>query len=180
MKIKNKGEKTFYNMMLAKGVELIYQPIVRLPSLKIRPDFYCKSKDVYYEIINTRQAYYQRRGKIQKAREGGLNIEVLRPNGEPFIGKRRINLLYYLRFIKPLTEPERFPAIRMTRRQLQRLIIQKGFTQTELAKKVGMPFPQILCSMLRGDRWAKDYRSQIAKILDIDESEIPQPLSRKT
>jgi len=68
----------------------------------------------------------------------------------------------------------------VTRRQLQRLIIQKGFTQTELAKKVGMPFPQILCSMLRGDRWAKDYRSQIAKILDIDESELPQPLSRKT
>jgi len=67
----------------------------------------------------------------------------------------------------------------VTRKQLQRLIIQKGFTQTELAKKVGMPYPQILCSMLRGDRWAKGYRSHIAKILGIDESELPQPSPRK-
>jgi len=63
----------------------------------------------------------------------------------------------------------------VTRRQIQRLIIQKGFTQTGLAKKVGMPYPQILCSMLRGDRWAKAYRSQICKVLDIEESELPRP-----
>jgi predicted transcriptional regulator len=63
----------------------------------------------------------------------------------------------------------------MTRKQIQKLIIQKGLTQTELAKKAGIPYPQILCSMLRGDRWAMAYRLKIAEILGISENEIPRP-----
>lgn len=172
MEIKNKGEAEFYNLMLAKGIDLIYHPSVKLPLIKITPDFYSETKDVYYEIISTRQAYYQRRTKIQRAREAGLNIEVLKPDGNPFIGKRRINSFYYLKFMKPFPKPE---VHSMTRKQIQRLIIQKGMTQTELALKVGMPYPQILCSILRGDRWGRPYRLEISKLLGIDESELPRP-----
>jgi predicted transcriptional regulator len=63
----------------------------------------------------------------------------------------------------------------MTRKQIQRLIIQKGFTQTELAKEAGIPYPQILCSMLRGDRYGTKYRARVAKLLGINESELPRP-----
>lgn len=63
----------------------------------------------------------------------------------------------------------------MTRRQIQRLIIQKGLTQTQLSKIAGIPYPQILCSMLRGDRWANAYRYKVAEVLGISEEELPRP-----
>ncbi len=63
--------------------------------------------------------------------------------------------------------------LNMTRRQIQKLIIQRGMTQTEVAKLAGMPFPQVLCSMLRGDRTAKKYRGKLAYILKISENDLP-------
>jgi len=62
----------------------------------------------------------------------------------------------------------------MTRLEIQTLIKSRGLTQTKISRMAGMT-PQMLCNLLRGDTPCKKYRTIVAKLLTIDEKELPGP-----
>lgn len=73
----NRGEEEFKRLLLFQGKSFIDHPLVRLDGFKITPDFFCPKDQIYYEVIATRQAYQQRKHKIEKAKRAGLNIQMV-------------------------------------------------------------------------------------------------------
>ena len=78
----NQGEERFRIMMEAKGFTLISQPMIE--KAHIRPDFFCREEEIYYEVFSTRQAYHLRKFKIERAQRMGLRIKVVDPDGNPY------------------------------------------------------------------------------------------------
>lgn len=78
----NASENRFEQKLISEGKTLIAQPY--LQEFHLRPDFYCPEEDTYYEVIGTRQAWYQKRLKIQEARDKGLKIVTVDANGDPY------------------------------------------------------------------------------------------------
>jgi hypothetical protein len=117
----NKKEEIFKKIMESKSMTLISQPYIK--KLKMRPDFYCVEDETYYEVVGTRQAWWQAKEKNLKAKRLGLKLKFVNPNGTQYVPRRR--------GWTPKMGPEE-----------KRYIIQSwlslGFNQSDIAKIMGM------------------------------------------
>ena len=85
--MENKNEIIFKRVMEEKGLTLISQPYIK--ELKIRPDFYCIENKTYYEVISTRQAYHVRKEKMLRAKQFGIKLQLVNPDGTSYLPGRR-------------------------------------------------------------------------------------------
>ena len=78
MRMMDKKEKQFYEIMQAKKLTLHFEPMsFEIKNYKKRranskkashyiPDFYCEENKTYYEVIGTRQRYSQNKDKLKQ------------------------------------------------------------------------------------------------------------------
>lgn len=64
------------------------------PHCSYTPDFYDAKRDVYIEVVGSRQAYNQNKVKYDffQTQYPELKFELRRPDGEIFINRKRMNL----------------------------------------------------------------------------------------
>lgn len=80
-------EKIFADSLDEIGVQWIYQPgYFRVGGRRYHPDFYTPASDTYYEVAGTRQAFAQRRPKLElmAVERPEISLKVVRPDGRPY------------------------------------------------------------------------------------------------
>lgn len=97
--MKNPSEEMFFELMAKRGIRLTRQPLLRAKVssksfgnyvCKYRPDFHDPNENVYYEVIGTRQAYYQNREKIKKflGLRPDIVLKYVNPDGTEYYSKK--------------------------------------------------------------------------------------------
>ena len=86
MKISNKGEKHFYDMMTKKGYHLKKQIRIGMPLYRAWTtiDFYCEETKQYYEVIAGYSGFIERKNVILLLLLLGYKINVVKPDGTTY------------------------------------------------------------------------------------------------
>lgn len=97
---KHSSERKFGEYLDSLGINYIYQPeVIHLDKkvkwhLKYKADFYLPDDNKYIEVIGSRQAFYSNIKKILEIKKLGVEIDLLKPNGDKFVSRKyNINVL---------------------------------------------------------------------------------------
>lgn len=63
------AEKHYADILTSQGIKYIFPvPMLNLDATRYRPDFYLPEKDLYIEVVGTRQAYHANKHKYEEFR----------------------------------------------------------------------------------------------------------------